>query len=54
MYEVTGHLFCELDKLEDKFTSINAKYKGKNPEGYSELETILEGWYESDTKLFIK
>ena len=43
MYEGTGHLFRELDKLEDKFTPINEKYKGKNPERDSELETILEG-----------
>ena len=54
MYEGTGHLFRELDKLEDKFTSINAKYKGKNPEGDSELYTMLVGEYESDTKRVIK
>ena len=43
MSEGTGHLFRELDKLEYKFTPINEKYKGKNTEGYSELETIIEG-----------
>ena len=53
MSEGTGHLFRNLDKLEDKFTSINAKYKGKNPEGDSELDTILAGDSEPETKPII-
>ena len=43
MSEGTGHLFRELDKLEEKCTPINEKYKGNNTEGHSESETILEG-----------
>ena len=54
MYEGTGHLFCELDKLEEKCTPINAKHKGKNPEGYSGLDTSIDWDYESDTKQIIK
>ena len=41
MSEKTGHLFYELEKLEDKFTPMNSKYNGKNKEGDSELYTML-------------
>ena len=54
MSEGTGHLFYELDKLEETFISISEIYEGNNPEGYSEFDTIPEGDYESDTKRVIK
>ena len=53
MSEGTGHLFHELDIPEGKFAPINAKYKRKNPERDSELDTMPEGEYESDTKWVI-
>ena len=54
MSEGTGQLFRELDILEEKFTPINEKYKGNNIEVDSELNTIPEREYESDTKRVIK
>ena len=45
MYEETGHLFRELGKLEEKCIPINSKYKGKNPDRDSELDTMSEGDY---------
>ena len=54
MSKGTGHLFREMEKLEKRFTPINKKYKGNNPGGESELDTIPEEEYESDTKRLVK